>query len=139
MHSDFSRVADRFRFVSRRNSTLSPRIESLEARALFSVTASAPIQAQALSINASRTIDLFPNFTDPTANSMVNVVTDEGSFQIELFNKEAPRTVANFVQYVDSGEYNGTIVSRSVPGFVVQAGGYTPDFTQVPQNPPRDQ
>ncbi len=43
--------------------------------------------------------------------------------------------MANFIQYVDSGEYNETIVSRSVPGFVIQAGGYTPDFARIAQNP----
>lgn len=110
-----------------------PVLESLEVRVLFSVTISAPLQAQALSPNSSRTIDLFPNFTDPTTDSTVNVVTDEGSFQIQLFNQQTPRTVANFVQYVDGGEYNGTIVHRSIPGFVVQAGGYTTGFTLIAQ------
>lgn len=48
-----------------------------------------------------------------------------GSFQIELFPADAPQTVANFLNYVDSGKYNNLVVSRSIPGFIIQAGGIT--------------
>lgn len=54
--------------------------------------------------------------------------TSLGAFTIQLYPKEAPKTVENFLQYVDEGFYVGTIFHRVVPGFVVQAGGITYDF-----------
>lgn len=55
--------------------------------------------------------------------------TDLGSITLELFPEKAPKTVANFLEYVDQRFYNGTIFHRVVPGFVVQGGGMTYDFT----------
>ncbi len=62
------------------------------------------------------------------ANPLVLFKTSAGDIVIELFQKEAPITVANFLKYVDEGFYDGTIFHRVVPGFVVQGGGYTFDF-----------
>lgn len=59
---------------------------------------------------------------------MVEFHTSLGAFTIELYPKEAPITVANFLQYVDEGFYVGTTFHRVVPDFVVQAGGITYDF-----------
>jgi peptidyl-prolyl cis-trans isomerase A (cyclophilin A) len=59
---------------------------------------------------------------------MVKFETSHGSFTIELFPKEAPVTVENFLQYVDDGFFDGTTFHRIVPGFVIQGGGLTPDF-----------
>ena len=59
---------------------------------------------------------------------MVKFETSLGSFTIELFPKEAPVTVENFLRYVDDGFFDGTIVHRIVPNFVIQGGGLTPDF-----------
>jgi len=56
--------------------------------------------------------------------------TDLGEIVFELFPKKAPETVANFLTYVDDRFYDGTIFHRVVPGFVVQGGGMTYDFTQ---------
>ncbi|VUD56591.1 Peptidyl-prolyl cis-trans isomerase A [Thalassocella blandensis] len=61
-------------------------------------------------------------------NPKVVFETSSGKMIIELFPKKAPITVKNFLQYVDSGFYNGTIFHRVVPGFVVQGGGFTFDF-----------
>ena len=58
-------------------------------------------------------------------NPRVAMKTDLGSFVIELYPKEAPITVQNFLAYVDSQFYDGTIFHRIVPGFVVQGGGLT--------------
>ena len=49
--------------------------------------------------------------------------TDLGAIDIELFDTVAPLTVANFLNYVNDGDYDGTFFHRSVPGFVVQGGG----------------
>ncbi|WP_416053931.1 peptidylprolyl isomerase [Marinibactrum halimedae] len=54
--------------------------------------------------------------------------TDLGNIVIELYPKKAPVTVSNFLKYVDSGFYNGTIFHRVIPGFVVQGGGLRFDF-----------
>jgi peptidyl-prolyl cis-trans isomerase A (cyclophilin A) len=61
---------------------------------------------------------------------MVQFETSHGNFTIELFEKEAPLTVANFLQYVDDGFFDGTIFHRIVPGFVIQGGGLTVEFDQ---------
>ncbi|WP_086931315.1 peptidylprolyl isomerase [Agarilytica rhodophyticola] len=63
-----------------------------------------------------------------SAAPKVLLETSSGNILIELFPKQAPLTVANFLKYVDDGFYSGTIFHRVVPGFVVQAGGYTFDF-----------
>jgi peptidyl-prolyl cis-trans isomerase A (cyclophilin A) len=52
-----------------------------------------------------------------------------GSMVIELLPEAAPLSVLNFLQYVNSGFYNGTIFHRLEPGFVIQGGGYLPDVT----------
>ena len=54
--------------------------------------------------------------------------TTHGGFTIELFAKEAPVSVENFLRYVDDGFFDGTLFHRIVPGFVIQGGGLTADF-----------
>ena len=66
--------------------------------------------------------------TDPR----VNVVTNVGSFAIELDVDRAPLTVENFLAYAREGHYDGTIFHRVIQGFVAQAGGYTGDFQLKP-------
>lgn len=60
---------------------------------------------------------------------MVRFETSHGHFTVELFPKEAPLTVENFLRYVDDGHFDGTIFHRIVPGFVLQGGGLTTDFS----------
>ena len=59
---------------------------------------------------------------------MIRFETSHGPFTVELFPKEAPVTVENFLRYVDDGFFDGTIFHRIVPGFVIQGGGLTADF-----------
>ncbi len=61
---------------------------------------------------------------------MIQFETSHGNFTVELFEKDAPLSVANFLQYVDDGFFDGTIFHRIVPGFVIQGGGLTADFDQ---------
>ena len=56
------------------------------------------------------------------AGTVVRVSTAVGDFHIELFDDTAPGTVTNFLKYVNSGAYNGTVVHRLIPGFVFQGG-----------------
>lgn len=54
----------------------------------------------------------------------------DGDISIELFPEKAPITVKNFLDYVESGFYDGTIFHRVIPGFVIQGGGFTSDMQQ---------
>jgi peptidyl-prolyl cis-trans isomerase B (cyclophilin B) len=56
--------------------------------------------------------------------------TSIGNFEIELFDDQALITVKNFLKYVDSGYYNGTVFHRVIPGFMTQGGGYTEDYKE---------
>jgi peptidyl-prolyl cis-trans isomerase A (cyclophilin A) len=60
---------------------------------------------------------------------MVKFETSHGNFTVDLFPQEAPDTVENFLRYVDDGHFDGTIFHRIVPGFVIQGGGLTADFS----------
>ncbi len=61
-------------------------------------------------------------------NPLVRLATTQGEIVFELYPEKAPRTVANFLHYVNSGHYNGTIFHRAVSKFVIQGGGYTADL-----------
>ena len=67
---------------------------------------------------------------------MIRFETTLGDFTVELFEKDAPVTVANFLKYIDDGFFDGTIFHRIVPGFVIQGGGFTEDMTQKRTQPP---
>lgn len=58
----------------------------------------------------------------------IEVVTSEGAFKLELATKAAPKTVEHFLELVDSGFFNGLIFHRVMAGFMVQSGGYAPNF-----------
>ena len=60
---------------------------------------------------------------------MIRFETTLGEFTIELFEKQAPVSAANFLKYIDDGFFDGTIFHRVVPNFVIQGGGFTPDMT----------
>jgi cyclophilin family peptidyl-prolyl cis-trans isomerase len=66
---------------------------------------------------------------------MIRFETSHGAFTVELFQEDAPLSVANFLRYVDDGFFDGTIFHRIVPGFVIQGGGLTADFEQKKTNP----
>ena len=61
---------------------------------------------------------------------MVKFETSLGTFTIELYQREAPISVENFLRYVDDKHFDGTIFHRVIPGFVIQGGGLNPDMTQ---------
>src|ERR1043165_1994736 len=54
---------------------------------------------------------------------MLRFETSLGNFTVELFEKEAPISTKNFLQYVDDKHYDGTIFHRVIPGFMIQGGG----------------
>ncbi len=69
-------------------------------------------------------------------NPVVIISTSKGDIKVELFKNEAPVTVENFLSYVNDGFYDGTIFHRVIPNFMVQGGGFTPDFAQKPTKAP---
>ncbi len=70
------------------------------------------------------------------ANPKVEFITNEGNFTVQLSPSRAPKTVANFMNYVKSGFYNGTIFHRVIPGFMIQGGGFTDAMRQKPTQAP---
>jgi len=66
------------------------------------------------------------------ADPRVELRTNRGAIVIELYPAKAPKTVANFLQYVKDGHFNGTIFHRVIPGFMIQGGGFDKDMRQKP-------
>ena len=73
---------------------------------------------------------------DPATNPRVTLTTSAGVIEIELDAQKAPGTVKNFLEYVDTGFYNGTIFHRVIPGFMVQGGGFQPGMKEKPTRAP---
>ncbi len=70
------------------------------------------------------------------ANPQVEFDTTAGKIRVELYPDAAPKTVANFLDYVKAGQYDGTQFHRVIAGFMIQGGGFTPDFKQKPTKAP---
>jgi peptidyl-prolyl cis-trans isomerase A (cyclophilin A)/peptidyl-prolyl cis-trans isomerase B (cyclophilin B) len=64
------------------------------------------------------------------ANPLVEMKTSAGAVRIELYADKAPKTVANFLQYVKDGFYNGLVFHRVIDGFMIQGGGFTADLRE---------
>ena len=65
------------------------------------------------------------------SNPKVRMETTKGVVVIELYPDKAPKTVENFLRYVNEGKYDGTIFHRVIKRFMNQGGGFTPDFKKV--------
>jgi len=72
--------------------------------------------------------------------TVVRFETNVGVIDVELFENDAPITTQNFLTYVNAGDYDDTVIHRSVPGFIIQGGGYrylgNSNFSDVPDNGP---
>src|SRR5687768_10036327 len=66
------------------------------------------------------------------ANPQVDLDTTAGKIRIELYPDAAPKTVANFIDYVKAKHYDGTQFHRVIGNFMIQGGGFTEDFKQKP-------
>ncbi|MFZ1535977.1 MAG: peptidylprolyl isomerase [Chromatiaceae bacterium] len=64
------------------------------------------------------------------ANPKVSLQTNKGVIVLELYPDQAPKSVENFLAYVDSGFYNGTIFHRVIKNFMIQGGGFSEDMKQ---------
>ena len=70
------------------------------------------------------------------ANPKVLMETSKGDITIELYEKEAPITVKNFLSYVSDGFYNNLIFHRVIPNFMIQGGGFDAEMNQKPAKDP---
>jgi cyclophilin family peptidyl-prolyl cis-trans isomerase len=70
------------------------------------------------------------------SNPQVALETTAGRIVVELYPNAAPKTVANFLEYVKAGHYDGTQFHRIIDGFMIQGGGFTTEFRQKPTKPP---
>jgi cyclophilin family peptidyl-prolyl cis-trans isomerase len=74
------------------------------------------------------------------AKPLVELKTSAGTIVAELYADKAPKTVENFLQYARDGFYDGTMFHRVISTFMIQGGGFTPDFTQkTPRGPVRNE
>ena len=96
-------------------------------RQLVAALALATLSAPGLAANAAAAASDHPR---------VRLSTSLGVVELELDAKQAPKTVANFLAYVDSGFYNGTLFHRVIPGFMIQGGGFTAGMKEKPTRAP---
>ena len=75
-------------------------------------------------------------FSAPAWADKVRLATSMGDIVIELDAQKAPKSVANFEQYVKEGHYDGTVFHRVIDGFMIQGGGMTPDLRETPTHKP---
>lgn len=70
------------------------------------------------------------------AQKIVEIKTNQGTIIIELFEQEAPESVKNFIDYVESAFYDGTLFHRVIDGFMIQGGGFEAGMKQKETRPP---
>ena len=70
------------------------------------------------------------NSMSESNNPKVTLETNKGKIVLELYPEKAPKTVANFISYVEDGFFDGTIFHRVIPNFMIQGGGFTEDMQQ---------
>lgn len=76
------------------------------------------------------------NAADAQQRPRVLMSTSMGDIVLELRPDKAPKTVENFLQYVEDGFYEGTVFHRVIDGFMIQGGGFTPDMNKKETRPP---
>lgn len=69
-------------------------------------------------------------------NPKVSMQTNQGTITLELYADKSPKSVENFLAYVDEGFFDGTIFHRVIPGFMIQGGGFTADMEKKPTHDP---
>lgn len=74
--------------------------------------------------------------TAHAANPQVRMTTSMGVVEAELYPDKAPKTVANFLEYVKAGHYSGTIFHRVIPNFMIQGGGFETGMKEKDTRPP---
>ncbi|MBT3308294.1 MAG: peptidyl-prolyl cis-trans isomerase [Gammaproteobacteria bacterium] len=106
----------------KKNLTIFSAVVALLGAILFSVVPSEPARAAE------------KNPMIAAGSPTVELVTNHGTITIQLDEARAPFTVANFLTYVKSSHYDGTIFHRVIPQFMIQGGGFTTEFEKKPTN-----
>ena len=78
----------------------------------------------------------FPQLASAQGNPQAVIHTSMGEIRLELYPDQAPASVENFVNYANSGFYDGTIFHRVISHFMIQGGGFTPDMQKKPTRDP---
>lgn len=102
----------------------------LTLAAIFSMPSLLLAQVPAAPVDA-----VTPVAESAAPNPRVALRTNQGDIVVELDAVKAPKSTANFLQYVQDGHYNGTIFHRVIDGFMAQGGGFTADLQQKPPRP----
>ena len=105
---------------------------------LAPLMAGTPPPAQSLAAGTTPApLSLAGLFTDPDVTSAARLTTDLGNLDFAFYPNSAPLTVANFLAYLNRGDFANTIFHRNVPGFIIQAGAFRADATAsaVPTTP----
>ncbi len=89
-----------------------------------------------VSVAAIVAASLSAGAADAAQPPKVKFETTSGTIVVELNPQAAPKTVANFLQYVKDGHYNGTIFHRVINGFMIQGGGFAKEMNEKPTRPP---
>ena len=103
---------------------------SRKVKQLVRVAAASILLAAAAGASAAVPPPAPVSLAPPPVKPEVKFVTTEGAFIVRLDPQRAPLTVKNFLEYVRSGFYNGTIFHRVIPGFVIQGGGFTVNYKE---------
>jgi cyclophilin family peptidyl-prolyl cis-trans isomerase len=107
---------------------------------VFSLDSATPLTSQSLATGQTKFLDLSANFFDPdtTNGTVVTFNTSQGAINVKLFDKDAPQTVTNFLNYLEAGDYNNDVFHRmsnlsqtnvknppTLPYQILQGGGFT--------------
>lgn len=120
-------------------------IKRIQFQHLYYLSVLGLILGLSASVNAESTKTNLEKITSPkeqtqdmsdTAKPKVKLTTSFGEIVLELDPTMAPKTVENFLRYVNEGFYDGTIFHRVIPGFMIQGGGFTPDMDQKDTHEP---
>jgi peptidyl-prolyl cis-trans isomerase A (cyclophilin A) len=106
-----------------RQNRLMPMLKSL----LTTLLLLAPLTLAPLTLTA-QTAKPAPATAAAVASAAVVLHTSQGDITVSLYGDKAPKSVANFLQYVRDGFYDGTVMHRAIPGYLVQGGLYTRDL-----------
>lgn len=95
-----------------------------------------PLNASMINLSLASLFVLAAGAAAQDARPEVELETSEGTILIELNAEKAPKTVANFLEYVNSGHYDGTIFHRVIKDFMIQGGGLDKDLSEKDTRPP---
>lgn len=98
--------------------------------------ASQAVWAQTPSVKPASPVNKTKGKTSMSHPQVELTITGYGVIKLELDAEKAPKSVENFLDYVKSGHYNGTVFHRVIPGFMIQGGGFAPGMNQKPTEPP---